>query len=201
MYRQASLFGDAPPAFDATFGQLRRTELDATTWVDHAAGWLAGADGLFDELAAALPWRHKEVWMYGRLVPEPRRNWWWTPAHGPVPVAVLDDVRRSLGDHYRVEFDSIGFNWYRDGNDSVAWHADTKGPPVVNPTIAIVSVGSRRPFRLRPKTGGRSTLFNLGAGDLLVMGGACQHDWQHTVPKCRGAGPRISITYRHSGVY
>ena len=37
----------------------------------------------------------------------------------------------------------------------------------------------------------------LGHGDLLVMGGACQHDWEHAVPKVRHAGPRISITYRH----
>jgi alkylated DNA repair dioxygenase AlkB len=70
---------------------------------------------------------------------------------------------------------------------------------VVNPTIAIVAVGSRPPLRLRPNTGGRSLSIDHGAGDLLVMGGACQHRWQHTVPKSRHAGPRISITYRHSG--
>jgi hypothetical protein len=32
------------------------------------------------------------------------------------------------------------------------------------------------------------------------MGGACQHHWQHSVPKVRSAGPRISITFRHSGI-
>jgi hypothetical protein len=31
------------------------------------------------------------------------------------------------------------------------------------------------------------------------MGGACQHEWEHTVPKeARAMGPRISITLRHS---
>ena len=119
---------------------------------------------------------------------------------------MLADLRRLLSDRYRVAFSSIGFNWYRDGKDSVAWHADRKGPLVVNPTIAIVSVGSARPFRLRPMPGGPSVgaptrVFDLGQGDLLVMGGACQHEWEHVVPKSRGAGPRISITFRHDGVY
>ena len=39
----------------------------------------------------------------------------------------------------------------------------------------------------------------MGHGDLVVMGGACQHEWEHTVPKEAGvAGPRMSITMRHS---
>ena len=66
-----------------------------------------------------------------------------------------------------------------------------------DPVVATVSVGAPRPFRLRPRGGGRSHSFDLGRGDLLVMGGSCQHDWEHTVPKVRAAGPRISITFRH----
>ena len=31
------------------------------------------------------------------------------------------------------------------------------------------------------------------------MGGACQHEWEHTVPKTeRPVGPRMSVTIRHS---
>ena len=200
MYRQVTLFGDAPPSVDARFAALTRHQLDDGTWVDHAPAWLDGADTVFDALVTGVTWRQKHVMMYGRQLPEPRLSSWWSPHRGPVPLAVLADAGAVLGDRYGVTFTSIGFNWYRDGDDSVAWHADTRGPPVPNPTIAIVSVGVPRPFRLRPRSGGRSVSFDLGAGDLLVMGGACQHDWQHTVPKianCRG--PRISITYRHDG--
>lgn len=151
-----------------------------------------------DPRVAALPWRQREVMMYGRALPEPRLSAWWTPRQGPAALAVLEEARRALGHRYGVTFDSIGFNWYRDGADSVAWHADTRGPPVANPTIAIVSVGTPRPFRLRPQAGGPSVSFDLGAGDLLVMGGACQHRWEHAVPKrAQPTGPRISITFRH----
>ena len=45
--------------------------------------------------------------------------------------------------------------------------------------------------------GGKSIRFNLGMGDLFVMGGTCQRTWMHTVPKQRSvAGPRISIMFR-----
>ena len=112
----------------------------------------------------------------------------------------------AVGDRYGCRFDSIGYNWYRTGEDSVAWHGDRFAKQVRNPTIAIVSVGEPRPFRLRPHPkrglGGRSRSFDIGHGDLLVMGGACQHDWQHSVPKVhRPIGPRISITFRHDADY
>ena len=104
-----------------------------------------------------------------------------------------------LSARYGEAFDSIGFNCYRDGSDSVAWHGDRHRHTVDDPVVAIVSVGAARPFRLRPR-GGRPrppASFDLGRGDLFVMGGACQHDWEHCVPKVGHAEPRISITYRH----
>jgi alkylated DNA repair dioxygenase AlkB len=86
---------------------------------------------------------------------------------------------------------------YRDGNDSVAWHGDKVES--VDCIIPIVSVGTPRRFLLRPKDG-RSFVFNLGWGDLLVMGGACQRTCQHTVPKQARAEPRISIMFRQSWI-
>jgi alkylated DNA repair dioxygenase AlkB len=69
--------------------------------------------------------------------------------------------------------------------------------------VAILSVGTARPLLLRPRAGGKGgTLrYNLGHGDLLVMGGSCQRTWQHAIPKtARPAGPRISIQFRPRGV-
>ena len=104
-------------------------------------------------------------------------------------------------ERYAEPFDSIGFNLYRDGDDSVAWHGDRHRHVVTNPVIAIVSTGAPRPLRLRRRRdqggGGPSRSWSLGNGDLFVMGGACQHDWEHAVPKVRSVtGPRLSITFR-----
>ena len=43
--------------------------------------------------------------------------------------------------------------------------------------------------------------FTPGHGDLLVMGGTCQHTWDHAVPKCAAAGSRISLMFREPGVF
>ena len=112
--------------------------------------------------------------------------------------APLEAIRASLVDRYGKKFDSVGANLYRDGRDSVAWHGDRIAREIHNPIVATVSLGGRRRFLLRPHGGGRSHRFEPGKGDLLVMGGACQRTWQHTVPKVASAGPRISITVRHS---
>jgi alkylated DNA repair dioxygenase AlkB len=65
--------------------------------------------------------------------------------------------------------------------------------------VATVSVGERRSLRLRPKGGGPSIGYQLGRGDLLVMGGTCRRTWDHSVPKVARAGPRISLTFRPAG--
>ena len=69
--------------------------------------------------------------------------------------------------------------------------------------VAIISLGAARPLLLRPRDGGPgSTLrYNLGHGDLIVMGGSCQRTWEHAVTKsARPVGPRISVQFRPRGV-
>jgi alkylated DNA repair dioxygenase AlkB len=195
---QVSLFGSAEePAVDDTFAGLRRIDLDGTSWLDHVPGWLSGEQGVFDHLVDALDWRQRTVTMWERRLPEPRLTAWWTPDQGAEVLPMLAAARQVLSTRYAEAFDSIGFNCYRDGEDSVAWHGDRHRLYIDDPVVAIVSVGAARPLRLRPRGGGSAHSFDLGRGDLFVMGGACQHDWEHGVPKVRAAEPRISITYRH----
>jgi alkylated DNA repair dioxygenase AlkB len=199
VFYQGSLFGTMAPSYDASFAELTRLDLDATTWVDLVPGWLRGADQLYDELLAVLPLRQRTgVRMYDRIVDEPRLSAWWRVDDGrPEPAPILREIRLLLAERYAEPFDSIGFNLYRDGDDSVAWHGDRHRHVVTNPVIAIVSLGAPRPFRLRPRGGGQSLSWALGNGDLFVMGGACQHLWEHTVPKVRiTTGPRLSVTLR-----
>jgi len=197
--RQASLFEAGAPGIDDAFDGLQRTRLDATSWVDHCPGWLRGAGDVFDALVEALPWRQREVVMFDRLLPEPRLTCWWTELGlDREPLAVLGQARHALTQRYAKPFDSIGFNLYRDGQDSVAWHSDRERFEHEDPVVVILSVGAARPFRVRPVGGGASHRWDVGHGDLLVMGGACQHDWQHCVPKVAHVdGPRLSIMFRH----
>ena len=136
--------------------------------------------------------------MWDRTVEEPRLVATWpVGAALPGPVA---ELAAALSDRYRVGFDSCLVNLYRDGSDAVAWHADTVRKVLTDPLVATVSLGACRSFLLRPAAGGPvARRYAPGGGDLVVMGGSCQHDWVHTVPRERSAsGARMSITLRHS---
>jgi alkylated DNA repair dioxygenase AlkB len=106
-----------------------------------------------------------------------------------------------LSARYGLDLSAVSANLYRDGRDSVAWHGDTLGRQVATTVVAIVSLGSVRPFLLRPKGGGPSVRYRPGHGDLLVLGGTCQRTWDHAVPKVASAGTRISLMFREHGVY
>ena len=94
-----------------------------------------------------MPFRQRTgVRMFDSIVDEPRLSAWWRVEEGrPEPIPLLHDIRLLLAERYDEPFDSIGFNLYRDGNDSVAWHGDRHRHVVTNPVIAILSVGAPRP--------------------------------------------------------
>jgi len=194
---QGSLLSDATPALAGA--TIRRRVLGRGAWIDHAPGWVAGGDALFARLVDDLDWGHRRVRMYERELDEPRLTTSLAGAalaHYPV----LTDVIGALEARYEESFTSSWLNLYRDGRDSVAWHGDRVARDQLTGLVAIVSVGERRPFRLRPKGGGPSIGYELGRGDLLVMGGTCQRTWDHAVPKVARAGPRISLTFRPVGM-
>lgn len=181
---------------DHSFASSHRRQLDDSSWVDHAAGWLAGSDEVFETLLDSAAWTARTVVMYHSVLPEPRLTARWECGSEP---GVLAEIRVALCARYGIAFDSVGVNLYRDGRDSVAWHRDRVHRRMVEPVVATITLGAPRRFLLRPFGGGRSLAITPHAGDLLVMGGRCQQDWEHTVPKCSDSGPRMAITVRHSG--
>jgi alkylated DNA repair dioxygenase AlkB len=195
---QPSLFDGPPVSFDRSFATVERLHLDERSWIDVSPGWLRGSDPLFELVLRSRRWGERTRWMYERRVREPRLTAPWSLGSGePLEPAVLEEIRLALSARYGVLFDSAGFNLYRDGRDSVAWHADRIEKQIVDPVIALVSLGEPRPFLLRPRGGGRSLALRLGRGDLLVSGGSATREWEHCVPKVARAGPRISVAYRH----
>jgi alkylated DNA repair dioxygenase AlkB len=203
--QQPSLFDSLDEVRLGSLEPIRRTDLGDGAWIDLLPGWLAGADLLFERLAADVPWRAERRPMYDRVVDVPRLLCFYGE-HDPLPDPVLDEARTTLTSHYAAElgepFRTAGLCYYRDGRDSVAWHGDRIGRGGTDDTmVAILSVGERRELVLRPRGGRTSHRHALGHGDLLVMGGSCQRTFEHAVPKrSRPVGPRISIQFRTRGV-
>lgn len=183
----------------------QRTDLGSGAWLDHQGSWLAGADALFQHVAQHAAWQAERRHMYDRVVDVPRLVAWYSQGE-PLPHPILELARHVLSAWYRPEVGedlvTAGFCYYRNGSDSVAWHGDTIGRSRTEDTVvAIVSLGTARPFLLRPRGGRLAHRFALGHGDLLVMGGSAQRTWEHAVPKSSTSpGARVSVQFRTAGV-
>ena len=193
---QLDLFGREAPDFDHTFGALKRFELSGDAWLELVPNWLSGHQELFDCLLAKTRFRSEQRLMYEKMVEVPRL-YAVLGEDGPIP-SVVRAMQRALSDRYRESFTNISLGYYRDGQDSVAFHGDYVARTLPSALVATVSVGAPRRFLMRPAGGGKSLAFSLGCGDLLVMGGASQRTWQHAIPKSRTVGDqqRIAIMFR-----
>jgi alkylated DNA repair dioxygenase AlkB len=193
--RQLGLFDALSPGVDSSFSDVRHIDLDATSWIEHVPGWMHGSEQLFDELLETAPWEQRERWMYTRQVAEPRLTAQYNDI-SLAPQPMLHTVAAALSSHYGVCYRSLWINLYRDGHDSTAWHGDQIGHTEEESIVPVLSLGATRRFLIRASEGGRSLSFRPGAGDLIVMGGRCQRDWRHCVPKqLTPASSRISINF------
>jgi alkylated DNA repair dioxygenase AlkB len=184
---------------------LERTEIGRGAWIDLRRGWLSGSAELFEQLLMCVPWQAERRPMYERIVDVPRLVKFYDIG-APLPAEPLAAMRSTLASHYGSlpggPVCSASLSLYRDGRDSVAWHGDRVGRGAKADTVvAIVSLGAPRRLLLRPRGGGPALRYDLGCGDLFVMGGSCQRSFEHAVPKTlRPVGPRISVQYRQRGV-
>lgn len=164
------------------------------------------AGRLFQELMTVTPWRHEIATVMGRRVPIPRLTAWhgeagyvysgirMAPAPWNAPLLELKAAAEACAGH---AFNSVLLNLYRDGRDSVSWHADNEPGLGRNPVIASISLGATRRFQMKHRLRGERLSLHLPPGSCLVMAGATQHHWLHQVPKTsRPVGPRINLTFR-----
>lgn len=188
---QGSLFGSGPLRVSPLGTVAQTSWLDDDCRVDHAPGWLTGADDLFLHLLDSLSWQSHHRWINGQNMLEPRLS---TTIRDPSKA--LNDIAEELTGYYGRGYVAAWANLYRDGNDGVAWHGDRHRPGSLHEDVALVSMGARRPFRIRRRGGGLSRAWTLASGDLLVMRGPAQQRFEHCIPKLASAGPRISIAFR-----
>jgi alkylated DNA repair dioxygenase AlkB len=179
---------------------------DGLVRLHEAALASAAADRLFDALIAATAWRQEIATVMGRRVPIPRLTAWhgeagyvysgirMTPLPWSAPLLELKGVAEACAGE---AFNSVLLNLYRDGRDSVSWHADNEPGLGRNPVIASISLGAIRRFQMKHRGSGQRVALELPHGSCLVMAGSTQHHWLHQVPKtARAVGPRINLTFR-----
>uniref|UniRef100_E6Q3N4 DNA repair system specific for alkylated DNA n=1 Tax=mine drainage metagenome TaxID=410659 RepID=E6Q3N4_9ZZZZ len=182
-------------------------KIDGFAFEPHFLGEAEARD-LFARLVHGLAWTQPTIALFGVRRPIPRLEAWYGDldaryrysgiAHEPMPwTPELAALRDRLRSYAGEPFNSVLANLYRDGRDSNGWHSDDEAELGPTPTIASLSLGATRRFYIKATASGERHAFELSNGSLLLMSGASQQLWRHTVPKePQVQHARINLTFR-----
>jgi alkylated DNA repair dioxygenase AlkB len=156
------------------------------------------------------PWKQDEISFMGKVRPVPRLAAWYSKTmqsyfYSGIKVAahpytnLIAEINNLVEIATGNEFNSVLVNLYRDGNDSVSWHADDETSLGHSITIASLSLGASRDFQFKRKDGQDNSInIELDDGSLLLMRHPTQRYWFHQIPKRkRIRNQRINLTFRY----
>lgn len=166
------------------------------------------SDFYVEILQTSILWSQESMRMFGKMVLFPRLTAWYGDPGKRYSYSGLTfephfwtqellAIKQKIEPICQTTFNSVLLNLYRDGKDSMAWHADDEKELGLNPIIASVNFGATRTFQMRHVQTREKISLELSHGSLLIMQGEMQHYWQHQVPKtAKKVGERINLTFR-----
>lgn len=166
------------------------------------------SDRYLNLLLKSVDWNQESMHLYGKTVQFPRLTAWYGDPNTSYafsgitlqPTAftpALLEIKRNVETLAGVKFNSVLLNRYRNGKDSISWHADDEKELGKNPVIASLNLGATRVFQLRHNDTKEKIALELSHGSLLIMRGELQHFWKHQIPKTKKAvGERLNLTFR-----
>lgn len=166
------------------------------------------AEAYLERLLTAIEWRNDEAVIFGRHIITKRKVAWYGDNNygykysGIVREALpwTEDLLalKTLTEKLTgVEYNSCLLNLYHDGEEGMAWHSDDEKELAPGGAIASLSFGAERRFLFRHKGTKEIVELSLAPGSLLVMRGATQDCWLHSLPKMkRVRRPRVNLTFR-----
>lgn len=167
------------------------------------------ADSYLELLTITLQWEQHSIKLFGKTIPQPRLTALYALNSQPYsysglklnPLAFTNGLKVLHSQIVKIagaSFTHCLANLYRDGNDSMGWHADDERELGKNPIIASLSLGDVRNFQLKHKSNpGLKYALALEHGSLLIMKGTTQEYWKHQLPKTsKTISPRINLTFR-----
>lgn len=183
---------------------------DADVAILHEIEMPTTYDQIFRTLIDQTIWRQEDVRIYGKVYQQPRLvslyadkgktyDYSGISLH-PLPwTDLLREIKRRVEDCTDERFNAVFLNLYRDHNDSMGFHSDDEKELGKNPTIASLTFGATRLFKMKHKFDKQTPIVKipLEAGTVLLMKGVTQHFWKHGIDKQREpCGPRINLTFR-----
>ncbi|PRX46228.1 alpha-ketoglutarate-dependent dioxygenase AlkB family protein [Salegentibacter salegens] len=167
------------------------------------------ADFLFEKLLKEIPWQQQNIKLFGNEIPQPRLTAFYAEKGISYTYSGLQlqpetfsteilGLKQQTEELTSIDFNTCLVNLYRDGRDSMGWHADNEKVLGKNPVIASISLGGVRSFQFKHKNNKNlKEKIELQHGSLLIMKGSMQHFWKHQLPKTKKeVSPRINLTFR-----
>lgn len=193
------------------FEQAGQSPLLPADLLDYRPGIFSADESavLLGKFISAVPWKQENIQMYGKTLKTPRLTAWYGDndkaytfsgtKYDPIPwTEELLNIKDRIEPIAGTRFNSVLLNYYRDANDSVAWHSDDEYELGIQPVIASVSFGQVRRFDIRYKQDhSRKFSIYLENGSLLIMKGDLQHSWEHRIAKsAQIMKERVNLTFR-----
>lgn len=191
---------------DRTFAYLQENSHGDWRSID----WRTVSGDALDQIGFTnIRWRQDSLKLYGKSIPLPRLTaWYGDPGAAYTYSGIKSEpnpwnegllhLKRRIEALVGSAFNSVLLNWYRDGRDSLSWHADDEKELGIDPIIASANFGATRDFQLRHNDDhDQKITIPLKHGTLLVMRGELQRHWKHAVPKRANVdGSRFNLTFR-----
>ena len=166
------------------------------------------ADRYLDSLLTTIDWKNDQTIIYGKLIITKRKVAWYgdsdfeykysnTVKHALPWTKELLELKKILEAKTGETFNSCLLNLYHNGNEGMGWHSDAERVLKKNGAIASLSFGAERKFSFKHKQSKETVSINLEHGSLLIMKGATQSNWLHSLPPTKiKTATRINLTFR-----
>jgi len=166
------------------------------------------ADKYLDILLDTIQWKNDEAIIFGRHIITKRKVAWYGDAgysytYSNTTKQALSWTKELLELKELAErltgqkYNSCLLNLYHNGDEGMAWHSDDEKSLGKDTSIASLSFGAERKFALKHRVSKEPLSLILENGSLLVMKGATQTNWLHSLPKSKKINtPRVNLTFR-----
>ncbi|MBC7400325.1 MAG: alpha-ketoglutarate-dependent dioxygenase AlkB [Mucilaginibacter sp.] len=166
------------------------------------------ANNYLNILLETIQWKNDEAIIFGRHIITKRKVAWYgdggySYTYSNTTKQALSWTKELLELKALVEqltgeqYNSCLLNLYHDGNEGMAWHSDDEKSLGKDTSIASLSFGAERKFALKHRVSKHPVALTLENGSLLVMKGATQSNWLHSLPKSKKVTmPRVNLTFR-----
>ena len=165
-------------------------------------------DECLKNLLQNIDWKNDELIVNGRTVVTKRKVCWY--GDHPYDYTYSNSTKKALSWNEdllklkervqmetRTTYNACLLNLYHSGDEGVTWHSDSEEALLKNGAIASLSFGASRKFSFKHKATRKTVSLMLEKGSLLVMKGATQTHWLHSLPKTTTVTePRINLTFR-----